>query len=62
MPLTQSMYVPGRIADSGKVLIDIGTGYYVEKSLPKAKEYLDRRVRHFAGKLLMTRAPPCRCD
>lgn len=25
------MYVPGRISDSEKVLIDIGTGYYVEK-------------------------------
>lgn len=46
VPLTQSMYVPGRIADAGKVLIDIGTGYFVEKSIPKAKEYLDRRVRN----------------
>jgi prefoldin alpha subunit len=44
VPLTQSLYVPGRMADMNKVLIDVGTGYYVEKSLPKAKEYIDRRV------------------
>ncbi|KAG8313674.1 Prefoldin subunit 5 [Homalodisca vitripennis] len=31
VPLTASMYVPGRIADVDKVMLDIGTGYYVEK-------------------------------
>ena len=25
------MYVPGKLKDCGKVLIDVGTGYYVEK-------------------------------
>lgn len=25
------MYAPGQLADTKKVLIDIGTGYYVEK-------------------------------
>ena len=25
------MYVPGKLSDSDKVLVDIGTGYYVEK-------------------------------
>ena len=25
------MYVPGRMEDSAKVMVDIGTGYYVEK-------------------------------
>ena len=44
MPLTQSLYVPGMISESNKVLVDIGTGYYVEKSVPKAKELLDRKV------------------
>ncbi|KAJ0069123.1 hypothetical protein NL108_018149, partial [Boleophthalmus pectinirostris] len=31
VPLTSSMYVPGRLNDVEHVLIDVGTGYYVEK-------------------------------
>ena len=31
VPLTSSMYVPGKLHDVEHVLIDVGTGYYVEK-------------------------------
>lgn len=31
VPLTSSLYVKGRLADREKVLVDVGTGYYVEK-------------------------------
>lgn len=31
VPLTSSMYVPGRIKDLNNFVIDIGTGYYIEK-------------------------------
>jgi prefoldin alpha subunit len=31
VPLTSSLYVPGTLKYAGKVLVDIGTGYYVEK-------------------------------
>lgn len=31
VPLTGSMYVPGTIADTDNVIIDIGTGYYAQK-------------------------------
>jgi prefoldin alpha subunit len=31
VPLTTSLYVPGTLADSEKVIVDVGTGYYVEK-------------------------------
>ncbi|KAJ8612503.1 hypothetical protein CTAYLR_003688 [Chrysophaeum taylorii] len=44
VPLTQSLYVPGKIVDAENVLVDIGTGYYVEKSVAAAKDLLDRRV------------------
>ncbi len=30
VPLTQSLYVPGELADTNHVLVDIGTGYFVE--------------------------------
>jgi prefoldin alpha subunit len=31
VPLTSSLYVPGKLANVEKVVVDIGTGYYVEK-------------------------------
>lgn len=31
VPLTSSLYVPGKLANVEKVIVDIGTGYYVEK-------------------------------
>lgn len=31
VPLSGSMYVPGKIADAENVIIDVGTGYYVQK-------------------------------
>lgn len=30
VPLTASLYVPGMLDDEEKVLVDIGTGYFVE--------------------------------
>jgi prefoldin alpha subunit len=31
VPLTSSLYVPGKISDIEKFMVDVGTGYYVEK-------------------------------
>lgn len=31
LPLTESLYVTGKLASTGRVLVDVGTGYYVEK-------------------------------
>lgn len=43
--MTQSMYVPGTLAASDRVLVDVGTGYYVEKSVPEAESFFQRKVR-----------------
>ncbi|CAL1278362.1 unnamed protein product [Larinioides sclopetarius] len=45
VPLTDSMYVPGELDETKKVLIDIGTGYYVEKEIPDAIDYFKRKVK-----------------
>ena len=45
VPLTGSMYVPGQLANPDKVVVDIGTGYYVEKSSKNAQEYFNRKVK-----------------
>ncbi|TVY84382.1 putative prefoldin subunit [Lachnellula suecica] len=31
VPLTASLYVPGTLADADNVIVDVGTGFYVEK-------------------------------
>ena len=31
VPLTNSLYVPGKLSDSEYVIVDVGTGYYVRK-------------------------------
>ncbi|KAK3858078.1 hypothetical protein Pcinc_035700, partial [Petrolisthes cinctipes] len=45
VPLTSCMYVPGSIADAEKLLIDVGTGYYVERDVNGAKDYFKRKVK-----------------
>lgn len=30
VPLTASLYVPGKLDDAEKVLVDVGTGYFIE--------------------------------
>jgi hypothetical protein len=34
VPLTTSLYVPGTLADNENVIVDVGTGFYVEKVGP----------------------------
>ena len=31
VPLTNSLYVRGKLADPDRVIVDVGTGFYVEK-------------------------------
>ena len=44
VPLTASLYVPGRVTDTEKVMVDIGTGYFVEKDVAGAQALLDRKI------------------
>jgi prefoldin alpha subunit len=45
VPLTGSMYVPGTLTDPQRVIVDVGTGYFVEKNVSEAKEYFNRKVK-----------------
>lgn len=51
IPLTGSMYVPGRIKDINNVIVDIGTGYYVEEDRESAKDYFKRKVDFVAEQM-----------
>lgn len=44
VPLTQSLYVPGVLIDTDKLLVELGTGYYLEKSQKGAAEMIDRKI------------------
>lgn len=44
VPLTGSLYVPGKLVKKDRVMVDIGTGYYVQKSLDDAKKYFDKKI------------------
>lgn len=44
VPLTNSLYVPGKISDKSNVIIDIGTGYFVKKSTPEATAHYKAKV------------------
>ncbi|CAA2987212.1 probable prefoldin subunit 5 [Olea europaea subsp. europaea] len=44
VPLTASLYVPGTLDDSEKVLVDVGTGYFIEKTMVEGEEYCERKI------------------
>ena len=43
VPLTRSLYVSGKLANSKKVMVDLGSGYFVEKDVKGAQEVLKRK-------------------
>eukprot|EP01008_Symbiontida_sp_HLA12_P000680 NODE_1685_length_562_cov_145.129841_g1671_i0.p1 GENE.NODE_1685_length_562_cov_145.129841_g1671_i0~~NODE_1685_length_562_cov_145.129841_g1671_i0.p1 ORF type:complete len:172 (-),score=36.54 NODE_1685_length_562_cov_145.129841_g1671_i0:45-512(-) len=44
VPLTSSMYVEGTFGDLSTVIVDVGTGYFIRQSVPKAQDFTDRKM------------------
>lgn len=44
LPMTESLYVPGTLESVETVLLEIGTGYYVERDVDAGVEYCRRKV------------------
>ena len=64
VPLTNALYVRGTVEDVKTVLVDVGTGYFAEKSTEEgilvekkqrniAQEYMDRRIEALKQNLMM---------
>ncbi|MCJ1475588.1 subunit of tubulin prefoldin [Lambiella insularis] len=51
VPLTTSLYVPGRLAVPDKVLVDVGTGFYVEKTTNDALLFYTSKISGLAQNL-----------
>jgi len=45
IPLTESLYVPGMIREPSKVMLELGTGFYVEKNVKQANAFLERKLK-----------------
>jgi prefoldin alpha subunit len=45
IPLTESLYVPGKIRDRNVVMVELGTGYYAEKQVKEAQAFLERKQK-----------------
>ncbi|OMJ18884.1 Prefoldin subunit 5 [Smittium culicis] len=46
VPLTNSLYVRGSLKNEDKVLVDVGTGYFVEKNLAAAKVFYNKKIEY----------------
>ncbi|KAG6856208.1 hypothetical protein H0H87_006604 [Tephrocybe sp. NHM501043] len=51
VPLTNSLYVPGKLSDPDRVIVDVGTGYYVEKMRPQALKHYSDKVEYIQKNL-----------
>eukprot|EP00512_Aurantiochytrium_limacinum_P010340 CAMPEP_0171549404 /NCGR_PEP_ID=MMETSP0960-20121227/6416_1 /TAXON_ID=87120 /ORGANISM="Aurantiochytrium limacinum, Strain ATCCMYA-1381" /LENGTH=215 /DNA_ID=CAMNT_0012098077 /DNA_START=164 /DNA_END=811 /DNA_ORIENTATION=+ len=46
VPMNDSIFVPGELNDTEHVTVEIGTGFFVKRTIPDAKEYLERKVKN----------------
>ncbi|AMD21509.1 HER231Cp [Eremothecium sinecaudum] len=44
VPLSASLYAKGKVVDHDKFMVDVGTGYYVEKNAKDAIEFYQKKV------------------
>lgn len=44
IPLNASLYAPGKVSNPKKVIVELGTGYFCEKSIPEAKKLMERKI------------------
>ncbi|KAI1821089.1 prefoldin [Xylaria intraflava] len=51
VPLTNSLYVGGTLSSATHVLVDVGTGFYVEKNLKSAAEFYENKMTEIGGNL-----------
>jgi len=46
MQITNYLYIPGKIKENRKFLVEIGTGYFAEYEGEKAMDYYDRKIKY----------------
>ncbi|KAF8175502.1 Prefoldin [Mycena galopus ATCC 62051] len=51
VPLTNSLYVPGKLSDPDHVIVDVGTGYFVQKTREQAVKHYSAKVEYIRTNL-----------
>ncbi|KAJ7113000.1 Prefoldin alpha-like protein [Mycena epipterygia] len=51
VPLTNSLYVPGKLSDPDHVIVDVGTGYFVQKTRAQALKHYSAKVDYIRSNL-----------
>jgi len=51
VPLTNSLYVPGKLSDTEHVIVDVGTGYYVRMSRADAAKHYKTKIDYVTKNL-----------
>ncbi|KAJ6511197.1 Prefoldin alpha-like protein [Mycena sanguinolenta] len=51
VPLTNSLYVPGKLSDPDHVIVDVGTGYFVQKTREQAVKHYSAKVEYIRSNL-----------
>lgn len=51
VPLTNSLYVPGKLYDPDHVIVDVGTGYFVRKTRAQALKHYSNKVEYIRKNL-----------
>jgi prefoldin alpha subunit len=46
VPLSSSLYVGGSLTGKKEVLVDVGTGYFIEQSVERAQSFFTKRSVH----------------
>ena len=44
IPLSNSLFIPGKITSTDKFIVDIGTGYYAERNALQAMQHCDQTL------------------
>ena len=45
VPASASLYIPGKIVENNKFMVDVGTGYYVEKTDTEAISFYEHKIQ-----------------
>ena len=46
VPMTSSLYIPGKCSDVKKLTIEIGANFFVETTVEKADKFCDRKIEN----------------
>jgi prefoldin alpha subunit len=51
VPMTSSLYVSGKVDTAKSVLVDVGTGYFIQQSIPRAQQFFDKRSNQMSDNM-----------